>query len=116
MSRFLENKMMFAAIFVLFALASALNAVPGAGVALPSHLLLAGNVILADGPILEPDPWDGTVMLADGPILEPDPWDGTVMLADGPILEPDPWDGTVMLADGPILEPDPWDGTLSVTA
>jgi hypothetical protein len=34
-------------------------------------------------------------MLADGPILEPDPWDGTVMLADGPILEPDPWDGTL---------------------
>jgi len=71
-----------------------------------------GNVMLADGPILPPDPWDGNVMLADGPILPPDPWDGNVMLADGPILPPDPWDGNVMLADGPILPPDPWDGNV----
>jgi len=35
------------------------------------------------------------VMMANGPILEPDPWDGSVMMANGPILEPDPWDGSL---------------------
>jgi hypothetical protein len=35
------------------------------------------------------------VMLADGPTLPPDPWDGNVMLADGPTLPPDPWDGNL---------------------
>ena len=116
MSRLVENKFMFATVCVLFALACASNAIQGAGVPVPSHKLLAEQVTVAAGPILEPDPWDGNVMMAAGPILEPDPWDGNVLMAAGPILEPDPWDGNVMMAAGPILEPDPWDGNLSVTA
>jgi len=34
-------------------------------------------------------------MIASGPILPPDPWDGNVMIASGPILPPDPWDGNL---------------------
>jgi hypothetical protein len=95
MSRLLENKLMFAAVLALFALACALNAIQGAGVPVPSHKLLTEQVTVADGPTLPPDPWDGNVMLADGPTLPPDPWDGNVMLADGPTLPPDPWDGNL---------------------
>jgi len=95
MSRFVESKFMFAAVCVLFALACASNAIQGAGAPVPSHELLAEPVSVANGPILEPDPWDGNVMMANGPILEPDPWDGSVMMANGPILEPDPWDGSL---------------------
>jgi hypothetical protein len=32
-------------------------------------------------------------MIANGPILDPYPWDGNVMIANGPILDPYPWDG-----------------------
>ena len=116
MSRLLENKFTFAAVFFLFALAFALNAIQGAGVPVPSHKLLAEPENVANGPILPPDPWDGQVTIANGPILPPDPWDGQVMIANGPILPPDPWDGQVTIANGPILPPDPWDGSLSVTA
>jgi hypothetical protein len=31
-------------------------------------------VVVAHGPTLPPDPWDGLV--AHGPTLPPDPWDG----------------------------------------
>src|ERR1019366_8019638 len=116
MSRSIENKFMFAAVFVLFALACGSNAILGAGVPVPSHKLLAEPVNGANGPILTPDPWDGNVTIANGPILTPDPWDGNVTIANGPILTPDPWDGNVTIANGPILTPDPWDGNLSVTA
>ena len=78
MSRLLENKLMFAAVLALFALACALNALQGAGVPVPSHKLLAEQVTVANGPILDPDPWDGNVTIANGPILDPDPWDGNL--------------------------------------
>jgi hypothetical protein len=78
MNRLVESRIMFAAVFVLFALACASNAIQGAGVALPGRMLLDGNVMIADGPILQPDPWDGSVTIADGPILQPDPWDGSL--------------------------------------
>jgi hypothetical protein len=93
MSRLVGNKLLFAAVFVLFALACALNAIQGAGVPVPNHKLLAEPVSVADGPTLAPDPWDGDVTIAQGPILAPDPWDGDVTIAQGPILAPDPWDG-----------------------
>ena len=64
MSRFVENKFMFAAVFVLFALACALNAIQGAGVPVPSHKLLAEAVNVAHGPIMPPDPWDGQLTVA----------------------------------------------------
>jgi hypothetical protein len=93
MSRLIENKFVFAAVFVLFALACASNAIQGAGVPVHSHWTLAEPVTIANGPILDPYPWDGNVMIANGPILDPYPWDGNVMIANGPILDPYPWDG-----------------------
>jgi len=116
MSRLLENKLMFAAVLALFALACAANALQGAGVPVHSHKLLAEPVNVASGPTLPPDPWDGNVTIASGPTLPPDPWDGNVTIASGPTLPPDPWDGNVTIASGPTLPPDPWDGNLSVTA
>ena len=76
MSRLFENKLMFAAVLMLFALACASNAIQGAGVPVPSHKLLAEPVNVANGPILDPYPWDGNVTIANGPILDPYPWDG----------------------------------------
>ena len=61
MSRLIENKFTFAAVFVLFALACALNAIQGVGVPVPSHKLLAEPENVANGPILPPDPWDGSL-------------------------------------------------------
>jgi hypothetical protein len=95
MSRLIENKFVFAAVFVLFALACASNAIQGAGVPVPSHKLLAEPVNVAQGPIIPPDPWDGNVTIAQGPIIPPDPWDGNVTIAQGPIIPPDPWDGNL---------------------
>src|ERR1019366_7091471 len=103
MSRLFENKLMFAAVLMLFALACASNAIQGAGVPVPSHKLLAEPVNVANGPILDPYPWDGNVTIANGPILDPYPWDGNVTIANGPILDPYPWDGNVTIANGPIL-------------
>jgi hypothetical protein len=34
-------------------------------------------------------------MIANGPIIPPDPWDGNVTIANGPIIPPDPWDGNL---------------------
>jgi hypothetical protein len=95
MSRLLENKLIFAAVLALFALACASNAIQAAGVPFDSHATLAEPVNVANGPILTPDPWDGNVTMANGPILTPDPWDGNVTMANGPILTPDPWDGNL---------------------
>src|ERR1035441_2138438 len=108
MSRLFENKFMFAAVFVLFALACASNAIQGAGGPLPSHNLLAKPVNVAHGATVLPDPWDGNVTIANGPIIPPDPWDGNVTIANGPIMQADPWDGNVTTANGPILSPDRW--------
>jgi hypothetical protein len=116
MSRLLDNKLIFAAVFALFALACALNAIQGSGAPVHGQMLLADPVNVANGPIIPPDPWDGNVTVANGPIIPPDPWDGNVTIANGPIIPPDPWDGNVTIANGPIIPPDPWDGNLSVTA
>jgi hypothetical protein len=81
MSRLIENKSMFVAVFVLFALACVSNAIQGSGVPVHSHAPLAEPVSVANGPILDPDPWDGNVTIANGPILDPDPWDGNLTVA-----------------------------------
>ena len=78
MSRLLDNKLIFAAVIALFALACAANAIQGAGAPVPSHTPLAEPISVANGPILTPDPWDGNVTMANGPILMPDPWDGNL--------------------------------------
>ena len=116
MSRLLDNKLIFAAVIALFALACASNAIQGAGVPVHSHMLLAEPVNVAHGPTMPPDPWDGNVTIAHGPTMPPDPWDGNVTIAHGPTMPPDPWDGNVTIAHGPTMPPDPWDGNLSVTA
>ena len=95
MSRFVQNKFVFAAILLLFALACASNAVQGAGVLVHSHALPAEPVNVAHGPMMPPDPWDGQVMIAHGPMMPPDPWDGQVMIAHGTMMPPDPWDGNL---------------------
>jgi hypothetical protein len=103
-SRFLQNKITFAAVALSFALSFTLYPATGAAVRfrVPFRVLEVSPE-LAHGPILPPDPWDTNV--AHGPILPPDPWDTTV--AHSPILPPDPWDTNV--AHSPILPPDPWD-------
>ena len=95
MIRLLENKLLFALVLALFALACASNALQGASVPVHSHKLLAEPVSVANGPSLPPDPWDGNVTIANGPSLPPDPGDGNVMIANGPSLPPDPWDGNL---------------------
>ena len=95
MSRLLGNKLMFAAVLVLFALACVSNAIQGAGVPVHTHMLLAEPVNVAHGPMMPPDPWDGNVTVAHGPMMPPDPWDGNVTIAHGPMMPPDPWDGNL---------------------
>ena len=76
MSRLVENKSVFAMVFVVFALVGAANAIQGAGVAVPSYMPLAEPANAAHGATMPPDPWDGNVTVANGPILDPYPWDG----------------------------------------
>ena len=78
MRRLVENKFMFAAVFVLFALACATSAIHGARVPALSHKLLAEPANVAHGSTMPPDPWDGQVTVAHGPIMPPDPWDGNL--------------------------------------
>jgi hypothetical protein len=114
MRRFVENRFAFGAIFSLFMVAFAWNAVQGAPAA---GLLIQPKVVtVAHGPLLPPDPWEGNLMLAHGPLLPPDPWEGNLMLAHGPLLPPDPWEGNLMLAHGPLLPPDPWEGNFTVVS
>ena len=61
MSQLLGNKLMFAAVLVLFALACVSNAIQGAGVPVHTHMLLAEPVNVAHGPMMPPDPWDGNL-------------------------------------------------------
>ena len=79
MSRFVENKFMFAAVLLLFALACASNLIEGAGVPVPSHSPLASDpVTVAHGPSMPPDPWESG-QLAHGPSMPPDPWESGIV-------------------------------------
>jgi hypothetical protein len=108
-----NGKFAFIAVFSVSTFAFTWNVLHGAGTTVGGHTLTASHaVLLAHGPTVPPDPWDG-VRVAHGPTVPPDPWDG-VRIAHGPTVPPDPWDG-VRIAHGPTVPPDPWDG-LTVTA
>jgi hypothetical protein len=97
MSRLLDNKLIFASVLALFALACASNAVQGGGVPVHSQMLLTPDTVnVAIGPTMPPDPWEG-VQLAIGPTMPPDPWEG-VRVAIGPTMPPDPWEGISVTA------------------
>jgi hypothetical protein len=112
MRSFLENKAAYVATVSLFSAALAWNAVHGGSSAVPGHMLLPldRSDVVAHGPIMPPDPWEGVRVVAHGPIMPPDPWEGVRVVAHGPIMPPDPWEGVRVVAHGPIMPPDPWEG------
>ena len=123
MLSFLENKIACAAIVSSFAIAFAWNVTQGVQ-PIAGHLLFPAQAVrVAHGPMIPPDPWEGTtvapIIVAHGPMIPPDPWEGTtvapVTLAHGPMIPPDPWEGTtvapITVAHGPMIPPDPWEGT-----
>jgi len=112
MRKILDDKLAFIMVIFLFTLAFTLNAMHGAGTSVGhTPLALPDVTLVAHGPTIPPDPWDG-VSIAHGPTIPPDPWDG-VRIAHGPTIPPDPWDG-VRIAHGPTIPPDPWDGARSM--
>ena len=97
MRTFFASKLAFLAVLFLFASAFTWNILQGVGATNSGHMLLAPDaVLLAHGPSMPPDPWDG-VRIAHGPSMPPDPWDG-VRIAHGPSMPPDPWDGVRIAA------------------
>jgi hypothetical protein len=119
MTRLIEKRSVCVTMFVLFAVAIAVNTF--AGGSLPQFgagLFFTGTEqVIADGPVFPPDPWPsdkGKFLKADGPVFPPDPWPsdkGKFLKADGPVFPPDPWPsdkGKFLRADGPVFPPDPW--------
>ena len=116
MQRFFENKLAFAAILLLFALAMVCNATvdssqPGDN----SWLITAttqNNRVVQKGPNLPPDPWEwlASNSVHKGPNLPPDPWEWN-KAQKGPNLPPDPWEwlASNSVHKGPNLPPDPWE-------
>ena len=81
MRKFFDNKFPVFAVLALFTSAFTWNLMPGAGQIQSGHILLAPDVVLlAHGPTMPPDPWDG-VRIAHGPTMPPDPWDGVRIAA-----------------------------------
>ena len=65
MLRFFDSKCAFVAVLSLFSFAFTLNMVGGADATASGHFLLAPNVmLLAHGPSVPPDPWDGVNITA----------------------------------------------------
>jgi hypothetical protein len=109
MRKFFENKIAFATISSLFALAFALNFSQGATAPSGLHARPAAMTAAMHGPTMPPNPWDG-VRVGHGPTMPPNPWDGlTVAAMHGPTMPPNPWDG-VRVGHGPTMPPNPWDG------
>jgi hypothetical protein len=81
MLSFFENKIACAAIVSSFAIAFAWNVTQGVQPT-TGHLLFP-PVTVAHGPMIPPDPWEGTtvapVTVAHGPMIPPDPWEGTTV-------------------------------------
>ena len=97
MRKVFASKFAFIAVLFLFTSAFTWNIVDGAGAIVGGHILMAPDaVLLAHGPSVPPDPWDG-VRIAHGPSVPPDPWDG-VRIAHGPSVPPDAWDGVNVTA------------------
>ncbi len=96
MRRFFENKVAFAMLAILFALACAWNL---------SH---AGTlpVKVGSGPTMPPAPWED-FRLASGPTMPPAPWED-LRIASGPTMPPAPWED-LRIASGPTMPPAPWE-------
>src|ERR1700744_4626373 len=97
MQRFLENKLAFAAILLLFALAMVCNATIGESHSKATRWNISatqGNHGVQKGPNVPTDPWDwlaSNTTIHKGPNVPPDPWDWN-KVAKGPNVPPDPWD------------------------
>jgi hypothetical protein len=101
MQRFFENKLAFAAVVVLFALAFGWNLSHATPAAARPDLIME-----AVGPSLPPPPWE-EIQVAVGPSLPPPPWE-EIQVAVGPSLPPPPWE-EIRVAVGPSLPPPPWE-------
>jgi hypothetical protein len=112
MQRFLENKLAFAAILLLFALAMVCNATIGNSQSNSKDWNLRAAV--QKGPNIPPDPWDWN-KVQKGPNIPPDPWDWRASngVHKGPNIPPDPWDWN-KAHKGPNIPPDPWDWVRAV--
>ena len=87
MKKFVENRVAFAAILFLFALALAWNLAHGSAVMSVKHAGPTSQAeLIAHGPIMPPT-CDGCVRVAHGPIMPPT-CDGCVRVAHGPIMPP----------------------------
>ncbi|MCX6627624.1 MAG: hypothetical protein NTW28_08350, partial [Candidatus Solibacter sp.] len=81
MRSFFDSKFAFIAVLSLFTFAFTWNMMHGTTATAGGHLLVLPDVTLvAHGPTIPPDPWDG-VRIAHGPTIPPDPWDGVRMTA-----------------------------------
>lgn len=76
MGHFFENKLAFAAVVLLFALAFAWNLAHGAALRPPAgSLTVTPDVVIeAIGPTMPPPPWE-EVRVAIGPTMPPPPWE-----------------------------------------
>ena len=107
MIRFFENKLAFAVIVGLFALALTANALQGATLPPPDRSETGPKLVaLTHGPSLPPYPWEN-LRVAHGPSLPPYPWEN-LRVAHGPSLPPYPWEN-LRVAHGPSLPPYPWE-------
>jgi hypothetical protein len=121
MQRFFENKLAFAAVLLLFALAMVCNATIGDSNSktndwnASASAVAQGKNVVQKGPNVPPDPWEGllsNVTVQKGPNVPPDPWEGN-KIQKGPNVPPDPWEGlasNVTVHKGPNVPPDPWEG------
>jgi hypothetical protein len=81
MQRFFENKLAFAAILLLFALAMVCNATIGGSQSKANDWTITAathsNQVVSKGPNLPPDPWEwrASNSVRKGPNLPPDPWE-----------------------------------------
>jgi hypothetical protein len=95
MRRFFENKIAFAAVVMLFALAFGWNLSHGAVAPWPNPLLVdPGNGAREQAIPVVPS---GPVKTASGPTMPPPPWE-EVQVASGPTMPPPPWEEVRMTA------------------
>jgi hypothetical protein len=77
MRRFFENRLAFGATVLAFGMAAGFNASNGIDLFGSSHCMFAPEgFLVASGPTIPPDPWEGRSELASGPTIPPDPWEG----------------------------------------
>jgi hypothetical protein len=116
MQRFFENKLTFAAILLLFALAMVCNATVGGSQSKDDDWLMTAatrnSAVVQKGPNLPPHPleWRASNSVQKGPNIPPDPWEWN-KAQKGPNIPPDPWEWRAgnSVHKGPNIPPDPWE-------